>query len=183
MVNFKIFKSLKVAWYNQKLPTILPVHSLPISFNNKFHFLYWSGRCILLHEIGIYSYTVQLNLNLIITHVWQVHNSTCFQTTKCMHACSLKIDDVLMLVKSIVTTCECMRFVIFCRVYLLKHAHEWLSHEILECCSANYHASCVSSDKHTYFSIKNCEDIRSLSTVYTTIRSNFSLIYSVSRFP
>ena len=61
-----------------------------------------------------------------------------FQITRCMHACSLKIDDVWMLVKSIMSTSKCTRCAIFCRVSLLKHAHEWLSCETLEYCSANY---------------------------------------------
>ena len=42
-------------------------------------------------------------------------------------------------------THKCTRRVIFCRVYLLKHAHEWLSRETLEYCSANYRAICVFS--------------------------------------
>ena len=50
-----------------------------------------------------------------------------------------------MLVKSIMSTCKCTRRVIFCRVYLPKHTHEWLSREPLEYCSANYCAVCVCS--------------------------------------
>ena len=43
------------------------------------------------------------------------------------------------------STRKCSRRAIFCRVYLLKHAHKWLSHETLEYCSANYRAIYVCS--------------------------------------
>ena len=43
------------------------------------------------------------------------------------------------------STRKCMRRVIFCRVYLLKHAHKWLLRETLEYCSANYRAIYVFS--------------------------------------
>ena len=71
-----------------------------------------------------------------------------FQITRCVHACSRKIDDVWMLVKSIMSTRKCTRRAIFCRVYLLKHAHEWLSRETLEYCSANYHATVFTCAVH-----------------------------------
>ena len=52
-----------------------------------------------------------------------------------------------MLVKSIMTSVNARGtyILIFCHVYLLKHVYEWLSHETLKCCSANYHASCIFS--------------------------------------
>ena len=40
------------------------------------------------------------------------------------------------------STRKCTRRAVFCRVYLLKHAHEWLSRETLEYCSANYSVLC-----------------------------------------
>ena len=104
----------------------------------------------MIHILDGTHYTVQLNFNLIITRVWEMHDSRRFQITRCVHACSLKVDDVWTLVKSIMSTRKCTRRVIFCRVYLLKHAHEWLSRETLEYCSANYRAICVCSTLNAY---------------------------------
>ena len=65
------------------------------------------------------------------------------------------------------STRKCTRHVIFCRVYLLNHTHEWLSRETLEYCSANYRAICVFSTLNA--NVIECRRLHSCGAVHQTL--------------